>query len=311
MAFDINAFDNVTSGSSLGPRIWSYGSSVDSLATIAASGYFDDVKFRIEDKDLVYVSGTDGAQFVKLSSSAGEEPVTTTVWLPSDGGGEINLGTANQIAYYASTGTTISSVVSTPRASFTTASTGEPTWVPVTDGQIVIGSTAGSPAAASLTAGTGIGVTSASNAITIATSSAVPLAVTVPFTAAQWNAMYATPVQLVAAPGPGLCHIVISCAIFFNYGGTNQFANGGAVVLQWGTAANGAGNSPVNTMAATNFTGLADSLTMQTVIAKSNAAKVNFDNLSLCLSNQTAAFTGGTNNTLNVVVSYYTVASGW
>jgi hypothetical protein len=212
---------------------------------------------------------------------------------------------------FGNTANSISSFVSVVRSGLTTDSSGVPTWIPLTNGQIVVGSTSGSPAAATITAGTGIGVTSASNAITIATSSAVPLAVTVPFTAAQWNAMYATPVQLVAAPGSGLCHIVISCAIFFNYGGTNQFANGGAVVLQWGTAANGAGNSPINTMAATNFTGVADSLTMQTVVAKSNVAKVNFDNLSLCLSNQTAAFTVGTNNTLNVVVSYYTVASGW
>jgi hypothetical protein len=163
-------------------------------------------------------------------------PTSGTLATTSGASGIVNSGTANQIAYYASTGTAvsglagaigsvlvtgsagvptmlanpgasgralvstnvdtpawttcsypntvsqysvlyanftnaISSVVSTPRASFTTASTGEPTWVPLTNGQIVIGSTAGSPAAASLTAGTGISITPGSNSITIATTS--------------------------------------------------------------------------------------------------------------------------------------------
>lgn len=113
MAFNINAFDNVTSGSSLGPRIWSYGSATDTLAEIAASGYFDAVKFRIEDKDLVYVSGSDGAQFVKLSSQGGEEPVTTEVWIPSSGGGgggSVVLPTvAGSFAGFTDTAGTISS----------------------------------------------------------------------------------------------------------------------------------------------------------------------------------------------------------
>lgn len=128
--------------------------------------------------------------------------------------------------------------------------------------------------------------------------------------ATQWNGMNVTPVEIIAAPGAGFCVIVLSCAIFFNYGNTNQFSAGGAVVLQWGTTAAGAGTSMVNTMAGSNFTGNNDSMTQQTVIAKSNIFKATFDNLSICLSNQTQPFTGGANNTFNVVVTYTVVATG-
>lgn len=69
---------------------------------------------------------------------------------------------------YASASNTISGLSSVNRASLSTNSTGVPTWLALTDGQIVIGSTAGSPAAASLTAGAGISITPGSNTITIA-----------------------------------------------------------------------------------------------------------------------------------------------
>lgn len=44
---------------------------------------------------------------------------------------------------------------------------GDPTWLTLGDGQIVIGSTPGSPAAATLTAGNGISITNSANSITI------------------------------------------------------------------------------------------------------------------------------------------------
>ena len=56
-------------------------------------------------------------------------------------------------------------------ASLTTSATGVPTWAALTDGQIIIGSTAGAPIAASITAGSGITVTPGANSITIAAAS--------------------------------------------------------------------------------------------------------------------------------------------
>jgi hypothetical protein len=73
---------------------------------------------------------------------------------------------------YASSANTVTGLATTNRASLSTNATGVPTWLALTDGQIVVGSSAGAPAAATLTQGTGITITSASNSITIAASGA-------------------------------------------------------------------------------------------------------------------------------------------
>jgi hypothetical protein len=68
---------------------------------------------------------------------------------------------------YASSANVMSALATVNRASLSTNSTGVPTWLALTDGQIVVGSTSGSPAAANLTAGSGITISNASNSITI------------------------------------------------------------------------------------------------------------------------------------------------
>ena len=74
---------------------------------------------------------------------------------------------------YASSSNVMSALATVNRASLSTNSTGVPTWLALTDGQVVIGSSAGSPAAGTLTPGTGISITNASNSITIAVSGSV------------------------------------------------------------------------------------------------------------------------------------------
>jgi hypothetical protein len=71
---------------------------------------------------------------------------------------------------YASSSNGVAGLATTNKASLSTNATGVPTWLALTDGQLVIGSTAGAPAAATLTAGAGISVTNGSNSITIASS---------------------------------------------------------------------------------------------------------------------------------------------
>lgn len=97
-----------------------------------------------------------------LLSQNADIPVWSTSTFP---------GSVSQNAIlFGNTANSISSFVSVVRSVLTTNSSGVPTWIALTDGQIVVGSTAGSPAAASLTAGTGITITPASNGITIAAS---------------------------------------------------------------------------------------------------------------------------------------------
>lgn len=68
---------------------------------------------------------------------------------------------------YASSSNAVAGLATVNRAALSTNATGVPTWLALTDGQIVIGSTAGAPAAATLTPGTGISIAGGSNSITI------------------------------------------------------------------------------------------------------------------------------------------------
>lgn len=68
---------------------------------------------------------------------------------------------------YAGSANAVSGLPTLNSASLSTNSSGIPTWLSLTDGQLVIGSTAGSPAAANLTAGPGMLITNASNSITL------------------------------------------------------------------------------------------------------------------------------------------------
>lgn len=73
---------------------------------------------------------------------------------------------------YASSANVMSALATTNRASLSTNSTGVPTWLALTDGQLVIGSTAGSPAAANITStGTTVTVTNGSNSINLEVNS--------------------------------------------------------------------------------------------------------------------------------------------
>ncbi|MCF1193361.1 hypothetical protein LRR18_17360, partial [Mangrovimonas sp. AS39] len=68
---------------------------------------------------------------------------------------------------YANAANAVSGLATTARAVMTTNTSGVPQWDALVDGQVIIGSTAGTPTAATLTAGTGITITNASNSITI------------------------------------------------------------------------------------------------------------------------------------------------
>lgn len=77
-----------------------------------------------------------------------------------------DLVTQNSLLY-GSASNTIGLLATVTRSVLTVPSTGLPTYVALTDGQLIVGSTAGSPAAATLSAGPGISISNASNAITI------------------------------------------------------------------------------------------------------------------------------------------------
>lgn len=103
--------------------------------------------------------GTPGAAGTILRSNGSDWIASTSTFADTYG--------VNTILY-AGSANTITGLANTARASLSSNATGVPTWLALTDGQLVIGSSAGAPAAASLTAGAGISITPGSNSITIA-----------------------------------------------------------------------------------------------------------------------------------------------
>lgn len=85
MSFTIDSFDNVTSGMSRGPKIWSYGSTTDTLVETMVPGYFEEVKDRLYKNDLIYVASIDDVELIKVTSENGDTP-TTSIFVPASGG---------------------------------------------------------------------------------------------------------------------------------------------------------------------------------------------------------------------------------
>ena len=84
--------------------------------------------------------------------------------------------TVNQILY-SSSANVIGGITATASGAMYTNATGVPAFAALTDGQVLVGSTAGYPIPATLTAGTGISISNGANTITITNS----------FTGATWN----------------------------------------------------------------------------------------------------------------------------
>jgi hypothetical protein len=114
----------------------------------------------------------DGVNWPQADGNAGEYLQTDgagqTSWQPVAGSGTVNAGTANQITYYATTGDAVSGLTGANSAMLVTNSTGVPAMTAsLTDGQVVIGDTSGTPVPATLTPGTGISIANGAGSITI------------------------------------------------------------------------------------------------------------------------------------------------
>lgn len=96
-----------------------------------------------------------------LQNNAAADPSYSTATYPS-------MTTINQILY-SSSANIVGGLATANQGVLTTGTTGIPVITAIaTNGQLIIGSTAGAPAAATLSAGTGISITNGANSITIA-----------------------------------------------------------------------------------------------------------------------------------------------
>ena len=91
MAFNIEAFDNVSSGSADGVRVWSYKSTSDTLAQIAAAGYFNQMRFALRSKDIIILQASDGTNMLTVTSAVNADSVTTQNFTLEESGGATML----------------------------------------------------------------------------------------------------------------------------------------------------------------------------------------------------------------------------
>lgn len=265
-------------------------------------------------------------------------PTSGTLATTSGASGIVNSGTANQLGYYAGTGTTISGLTSGNNSILVTDGSGVPSisgtlpfTVPVTTGGTGVATmtTAYAPVCAGTTAtgalqvaSTGLstsGYVLTSNGASAVPSfqatsapSGVPITVSVTMTGSQFQNMYTTPIQIVAAPAAGSMHVVQSLEWMYVYGSSPfVITTSTNVVLQWGNAAAGAGTATMSAVSPNNFGGSAKVMNRAIPVVHNALAKASFDGLGLYASNQTAIFnSAGTGNSVIVIVTYITVATG-
>jgi len=132
---------------------------------------------------------------------------------------------------------------------------------------------------------------------------------TVALTAVQIIAMEAAPVVLLAAPGAGFMYLPYICMIEVSGGGT-AFTGGGAVSIQYGNTAAGAGDLFYNVIPALTFTTPVANKYIVSEIGDVNggvaAVSTTFNNVGIYISNATAPFAAG-NGTASIYMSYVIV----
>lgn len=112
-------------------------------------------------------------------------------------------------------------------------------------------------------------------------------------TAAQWNAMRAAPRAILAAPGANLIDLIDRFVLRMTFNGV-QYAAGGAVILQYGNTALGAGvQAGTGTVAAATINAIAATSALAIAGFVNTTATVAAVNTAITLSNQTAPFTTG------------------
>jgi hypothetical protein len=129
----------------------------------------------------------------------------------------------------------------------------------------------------------------------------------VPITAAQFNAMSVTPIQLVAAPGVNKMISIDKIDLIMTYG-TTAFAVGGVVAAQYGNTALGAGSNATNTEQASDFFATASTVYQFNGVSGNTVGAIpvaNASNAGVFLSNTVAPFTTG--NSTFIAKIYYRV----
>jgi hypothetical protein len=259
------------------PDWFLYGSPNDTAATIEAANYFLPQYASLCVGDFIMGFGTDASFLLQVTAVSSTSVTVETVGFSS------SVGTANiinnAVTYAKFQQVAADSLVGNPTGSLANAE--------------------------GITLGNGLSF----SGTTLQVNPSLTGQAIVPMTLAQWNGMYATPFQLLAAPGAGLMNIVDSVYINLIYGSA-ALANGGAVSVQYGNTAHAAGTLITNAEAAADFIAASANTmfklsgTLGTGVLTSAGI-----NTAVYISNATAPFITGTGDTFNLIVNYRTVSA--
>lgn len=271
MAFSYDNWDKLSAEANTNVRrLFAYYNISDALATIEAADYFLPVYASLAVGDLVYLTGSDGVDIVRVTA------VSST---------GVTVATFAAVAANSIVNADINSAAAIDYSKLATMATGS----------ILLGN-AGVPTATAMSGDVTIGATgvTAIGANKVLSSMVSPLMLkytTVAITAAEFNGMYAAPKLLLAAGGANTLHVVEQLQLLMTYVSAN-YAAGGVVAVQYDSTINGAGVIASTTLSAATFQAAASTgfNFNRGVVAETFSTCVN---KGLYLSNITGAFTTG------------------
>lgn len=126
-------------------------------------------------------------------------------------------------------------------------------------------------------------------------------------TLTEFQGMYAAPVLLRPAVSASQKYVVTQAQLEMTYGSA-QTTSGGTIVIQYGSAANGAGTQAAATLSAATVNGWTAS-TVANIGTATSVANASAAGAALYLSNQTGAFATGTGATFKVRLWYRIVSA--
>ena len=261
-------------------NVFTYVSPNDAVATIIAANYFDSMAPNLSIGDIIWGSGTDASFAVQVTAVSPHVTVASM-------GLTTSIGTAN----------IVNNAVTYAKIQEASA------------GYVLLANpTSSAHNYEEVTLGNGL----AFSGTTLEVLPGLIQTATVNLTLTQFNAMYATPYLLVAAPGSGLMLIVDSVELNYLSGGTAS-ANGGNVFVQY-TNSTDAGGSVASGIIA-SATGVVDATSNTLFMAQGVVASTvgvvtagNALDAGLYLTSS-AAFTSGTGATAVVTINYHTIAA--
>jgi hypothetical protein len=243
-------------------------STADSLGTITATGYLNDQSHRVKLNDVFYINYSDTSVFplnTGEASTLGEFMVT------------YSAGNWGLTSVLTGLGQAAAKNVTDNTKSYVASVDGAPASYTVGD-ILLAGDTNGS-----------IGADSGYNVNNLLLYASVPI------TAAQFNGMYAAPVQLIAAPGANKLIVVDRMELVMTFVSAD-YAAGGVVAAQYDSTVHGGGALATNSEAAADFFAAASTSFLFNGVSGNTAGAVPFStsvNKGIYLSNASGAFTTG------------------